>query len=168
MSILLIEPPTGPGTAVVKRLISQGDEVRVVDRSGSERWKEIGAHVARGESTDADLLERAGQHCRTVVLFDPHEDATKTAVEAAKAARIERLIVCCTRSIPRLIETLRSSGLEYVVLTSATRGLRRKLSGTSIAQAVDAADDISGHGVRLELDLSRPESWRKLGLTVSS
>jgi Trk K+ transport system NAD-binding subunit len=166
VSILLVEPPADPGHAVVERLLSQGDEVRVVDRAGSESWKEVGAHVARGEGTDADLLERAGQHCRSIVLFDPDQEVMETALEAARAARIGRVIVCCTRPISNVIASLRASGLEYVVLTLASgRMLRRKLEGSSIAAAIDAADDISGHDVRLELDLSRPGSWQELGLT---
>jgi uncharacterized protein YbjT (DUF2867 family) len=169
VSILLIEPPENPGHAVVERLIAQGDEVRVIVRSGPENWKTGGAHVAQGDGTDADLVERAGQDCRTLVLFDPDGEVTESAVEAARAAKIARLIVCCTRPLPHVVETVRSSGLEYVVLTIATsRVLRRKVSGPSIAAAIDAADDISGRDVHLELDLSRPASWRELGLTATS
>ncbi|HEV3472120.1 MAG TPA: NAD-binding protein, partial [Actinomycetota bacterium] len=94
MSVLLIDPPSDVGEEIVTRLVRQGDEVRVVERNPTRAslWARLGAHVARGDPSDADLIERAATSCRTVVTFTEDDGRLEAAASAARAARVERLI----------------------------------------------------------------------------
>jgi hypothetical protein len=159
VSVLLVTPPASIGSAVIERLLAQGDEVRVVgDGIGSQEWRRLGAHVATGDP-DADLIERAGQGARTVVVFDePYPEV----IEAARAARIERLVSVTQRLTPQAKSELDASGLSYVLLLWRKRTLRQ-ISSKDIAEAVDAADDLAGD-VKLELDLTDPNAWGALGI----
>ena len=63
MSILLIGLSEELTEELVKRLIHEGDEVRVLEDSNdnAESWRRLGAHIAHGPIWDADLIERAAQ-----------------------------------------------------------------------------------------------------------
>ena len=172
MSLLLMGLEPGLGEPLIARLISQDDEVRVIeaDPGRGAHWKELGAYVARGEAGDVDLIERAAQNVRTIVVFErAREDlelTVATAVDAASLAGVERIVVCAAAVSKSVVELLRKSGVDYVALSS---GGRRRLFGggtvreTTITEAVDAADDLAGP-LRLELDLSRPEALDFLGI----
>ena len=165
MSILLIGDPGSVGEVLVRRLIAQGDEVRAIatdPRAGDLAG--FGVHIARGPDLDADLVERAAQNVRTIVSFDPGDDVMEPIVEGARAARVERVVVCA-KAIPSTTgERLRASDLDYVLLQAPRRtGFRKTFSDEAIAEAIDAADDIAGP-VRAELDLSEGEAWARLKL----
>ena len=147
MSILLVEPARDIATSVLSELVAQGDEVRIVTVAPEKDWSDLGAHIAKGNGTDADLLERAGQGARTVVLFDPSGDQAAAAVEAAASARIERLVVC-SKKLGEEVDVVRSSGLSYVFLITGRR------ARSAAAAAIDWADDLAGD-VKLEVDLRR-------------
>ena len=158
MSVLLVSPPVETGTQVIERLISQGDEVRVVaEGDETSEWRRLGAHVAVG-TPDADLIERAGQSSRTVVVFG---DPDPEVLEAARLARIDRVVVVTKGMHPDARVRLEDSGLSYVVLKARKRGGLKRVSATEIAEAVDAADDLNGD-VKLELDLNETSSWKAL------
>ena len=61
MAVLLIGIDVELGTALIQRLRAQGDEVRVLEEQSpaAARWRSLGAHVASGPESDADLIERA-------------------------------------------------------------------------------------------------------------
>jgi Trk K+ transport system NAD-binding subunit len=170
MSILLLSPPVDVGDAVISRLISEGDDVGVVEMDWlrADRWKALGARVARGSSEDPDLIERAAQNCRTIVLFDVDDrqaSSVGAAIEAASRAPVDRLIAVSGGDSTKCLELLRAAGVDYVFLRAQKRRVLRR-SGTSaldVAEAVDAADDLSGQP-RLELDLPDRDSRRVLGL----
>lgn len=171
MSILLLAPPPGTADAVIARLISQGDEVRVIesDREQADRWKTLGARVALGSAFDADLIERAAQNSRTLVLFDADDRATdlfEAAIAGASGTSVDRLILVGDGPARSCLQMVRASGLDYVFLrTPRQREVlrRRRTNPAAVAEAVDAADDLAGHP-RLELDLSDPDAVRALGL----
>jgi uncharacterized protein YbjT (DUF2867 family) len=169
MSVLLVGITGSSGDAIVKRLISQGDEVRVVedDARASERWRSLGAHVARPDHDMADLIERAAQNVRTVVMGDEvgGDDDARAIIAGAAAAGVDRIVLFGARASLGALEAVRAGALQHVVLST---GRRRLLGGSiddeSLAVAVDAADDLAGEP-RMELDLSDPEAWPELGLT---
>lgn len=154
--------------AVAKRLLAQGDEVRVVVNDPAERssWVALGTHVAVGDSRDDDLIERAGQDARTLVLFDALANDPETvgaAVKGASAAGIDRLILCApdvSQEVRGLIEGAQTGS---VILVYGRRlSLRGRASVDVVAEAVDAADDMPGRP-RLLVDLRRPEALGLLG-----
>ena len=169
MSVLVVPDGSGElGRAVVARLLSQGDEVRaIVPAGGEQTWRELGVHVAVGDPADADLVERAAQSCRTVVLLgkagtDPEVIASVT--EAAFAAGVDRLVVC--RGPERApIPPLDDWKAGYVVLEQVTGRWPRakRVPSEVVAQAVDAADDLAGEP-RLVVDLNDPGGRAQLGL----
>ena len=167
MSILLIGDPGSLGEVLVRRLISQGDEVRAIATEGSEgELAGHGVHIARGPDLDADLVERAAQNVRTIVTFDT--SVLEPVIAGAQAARVERIVLCAT-SVPEADRaSLRASGTEYVILQLPRKGLLRKgVPDDAVAEAIDAADDMSGK-LRLELDLNEDVSWTMLNLEVPS
>jgi uncharacterized protein YbjT (DUF2867 family) len=174
MSILLVGISTDLGSLLVSRLVSLGDEVRVIcpDGEAARTWERLGAHVARGDGTDPDLVERAARGVRTLVVAASERGARPAVldavIEAARgAAGGVRLVVCLTGSQRDAAEVVRSSGLEFVLLrTKRGRGLvpwtgRPPLR--AVVEAINAADDLAG-SPRLDLDLTTPEGWRPLGL----
>ena len=173
MSLLLLNLPTY-AEALITRLLRQGDEVRVVehDRTLAERWVSSGAHVAPGRASDPDLVERAAQGARSVVVMDRRgEDlaaVVRSAVEGAKlASRDMRLIVCARDVDGEVLDIVRRSLLEHVVIQTGSVGDRRLLRSRTpsekVFEAIDAGDDLPGHP-RLELDLDNDQAWRELGL----
>jgi uncharacterized protein YbjT (DUF2867 family) len=171
VSVLLIGPAPELGTALIRRLIAQDDEVRVIeaDEKVAARWRSLGAHVASGDITDSDLIERAAHGVRTLVLFDGEAAAVDPVVEGASLARVDRLVLCSSGLSSAAMGSIRGSGIDYVVLrTGSTRrrfwgGRNQALSSEDIAEAVDAADDLAGKP-KLDLDLRHPAAWRELNL----
>jgi uncharacterized protein YbjT (DUF2867 family) len=173
LSVLIVGGAEEVVGAVIQRLVSVGDDVRVVENDArlGEAWRSLGAHVARGEPLDADLFERAAQHCRTLVLIEDGSiipEAMEDALEGASLARVERTVLLAARRSPQASEALRTTTMEYVLLTAGARkGLLRRpawsVAPGRLAEAIDAADDIGGE-VRLELDLSDAAAWAELGL----
>jgi NAD(P)-dependent dehydrogenase (short-subunit alcohol dehydrogenase family) len=164
MSVVVLGASGKLGAAVVNKLLEAGDDVGVVEPSPerAEGWRRAGAHVARGNSGDADLIERAAQNARTIVVLDADRDVLCAAVEGARLAGVDRIVATGPRTAPELVELLRESGLDYVLLET---GRRRPgpLTPADVGRAVDAADDLAGRP-RLELSLRSKEAWRELRL----
>jgi TrkA-N domain len=173
MSILLLRPSLELGTALIQRLTSQGDEVRIIEDDPVlvERWRSLGAFVAQGSADDFDLVERAAHSCRTMVLSDIDDRGASTVASALQGARsttIDRVVMVAAVPAPRCLELLRSADIDYVcVRATPHRSLlrRRRRDVGFIAEVVDAADDLAGTP-RLELDLADPAAGRALGLSV--
>lgn len=165
MSVLLVGPSNQLGAVVIGLLTSQGDAVRVIaaDAPSAARWRELGAFVAQGSEGDADLVERAAQDVRTVVLFEDAQPSIDAVLEGAELAGVERVVVCAPEPPEHVLERVRASRMDYVVLKARAGFLRRARRLTGIAQAIDAADDLGGHP-RLEVDLADPASRGSLGV----
>lgn len=165
MSVVVVGASGELGAAVVNRLLEAGDEVGVIEPSPerAEGWRRAGAHVARGSSSDADLIERAAQNARTLVVLGADQEVMSAAVEGARLAGVERIVATGARFEPELTALLRSSGLDYVVLETGRRLLGGAASPADVGRAVDAADDLPGRP-RLELSLKTTEAWRELRL----
>ncbi|MGH2749957.1 MAG: hypothetical protein ACRDK3_03665 [Actinomycetota bacterium] len=173
MSILLIGLDEDLMPVLIRRLMNEGDEVRVLDADAeaTDCWRALGAHIASGPLWDADLIERAAQNVRTIVVGERHTQEPAELMEALVegggfASRAMRLVFVGDPGSQEL-DVLRASKLDYVVLGSVRR--RRLLARGSaltlerLAEAIDAADDLAGHP-RLELDLSDELAWRELRL----
>jgi hypothetical protein len=177
MAILLIGVDLELGTELIGRLLAQDDEVRVLEESSAAaaHWRKLGAHVASGPQWDADLIERAAQNVRTIVVGPAHRRTPSTLMDAViagggYAAPGMRLVVFGTDVDESVVESLRSSVLDYVVLEAPAAGLlgrRSKVTPRELAEAIDAADDLSG-SPRLELDLSDPSARGALRLDRAS
>lgn len=167
MSILMLVEDHEVEKVVAQRLLDQGDEVRVVVTRAEERraWAQLGVHVAVGDPTDDDLIERAGQDARTVVLFGDHAADRATviaALKAAAAADIERVILCVAAAGEEVRRLLAGSDRSYVILSYGRRmALRARAPVALVAEAVDAADDLAGQP-RLEVDLRHEDALRRL------
>lgn len=159
--------------AVAERLLAQGDEVRVVVADPSEKaeWIALGVHVAVGDPSDDDLIDRAGQNARTLILFDRSASDAATvdgALKGAAAAGIERVIVCAAVVPDEARRKIADAGVGYALLAYGRRlSVRGRVPPARVAEAVDAADDLSGEP-RLELDLREPGDLRQLGLGHTS
>jgi hypothetical protein len=173
MSILLVALDEDLMPSLIGRLTEQGDEVRVIeaDESAADCWRSLGAHVASGPQWDADLVERAAQNVRTIVVGDRHDrdptELMEALVEGGALASPDMRFVVVGQVRPPALAALRDSELEYVILGSVTRrgllGRRRGVPPERLAEAVDAADDLAGDP-RLELDLGEESAWRELKL----
>lgn len=163
MSVLLVGNGGELAGLVADRMLAQGDEVRAIAVEGDlETLATRGVHIARGPFFDADLVERAAQNVRTVVLFDTTEEVVGDVIEGARAARVDRIVRCSTTAQEPVRKALRDSGLEYVVLQMPRKGRFRKgVPDGAIAEAIDAADDMGGR-LRLELDLNERDAWETL------
>ena len=153
---------------LIRRLVQQDDEVRVVatENDDSEALRKLGAHIARGPLLDADLVERAAQNVRTIVVGAVEAEMMKEVLEGARVARVERIVLCAPDPPIEPVELLRAAPGQYVVLTYRRQRLLRRdkaFAPESVAAAVDAADDLGGEP-RLELDLNEASSWDALGL----
>ena len=164
MSIVVVGASGELGAAVVTRLLEAGDEVGVIESSPerAEGWRRAGANVARGSSRDADLIERASQNARTIVVLAADQEVLGAAVEGARLAGVERIVATAVRRTPEQIALLSSSGLDYVVLETGRRMLGAA-TPADVGRAVDAADDLPGRP-RLELSLKTTDAWRELRL----
>ena len=171
MSILIAEPDAEFGPELVRRLVSEGDEVRVLtrDSSDAEGWRSLGAFVAIGDPMDADLVERACQNVRTLVIVAPGRRRStsllQSLVAAAGAAGTGRIVVCTSDPPTEMVEVLETSGLEYVVLNAGRRGFlpRKGPDMPTLAAAVSAADDLAGEP-RMVVDLTTDEGLEAVGL----
>ena len=177
MSVLLINPIEDLGSALVSRLITEDDEVRVIaDHPDAVRkWTRLGAHVARGDALDPDLIERAAQNVRTiVVLQEAKAELPRLVAAAAHGGRMAsadmRLVVCSEDHEPGVEEIVQQSGLDYVVLRTGPSAMhfvpfagRRRPRVRALVEAIDAADDLAGNP-RLNLDLTTTAGWRSLGV----
>ena len=171
MSLLLVGLEPGLGEPLIAHLIAQDDEVRVIeaDPGRAAHWKELGAYVARGEAADGDLMERAAQNVRTIVVFEHAQEdlyrAVETALEGASLAGVGRIVVCAAAVPGSVIDRLRAAGVDYVALSTGRRRLftGRTTPESAVTAAVDAADDLVGP-VQLDLDLSRSDAWDALGI----
>lgn len=168
MSILVIGPDVGVDRAIVERLISEGDEVRVAtDRvADAPVWKDIGAHVALGDINDPDLIERAAIGCRSVVVAGGNDD--DSIVSGAHAADVGRVIVLVrTRRLADVVleRTEKIHEMDYVLITTRRGKIpwSSEIESQDVAAAVSAADDLAGHP-RLIVDLATSEGRRSLGL----
>jgi NAD(P)H-binding len=171
VSILLIRAGGPIGRTLARRLRAEDDEVRVIAPADepADAWRRVGVKVAPGRDDDADLIERAAQGVRTAVVIDgesgPAGDVIEDVVAGVAAAGVERVILCGRRPDRMTVDAVRTSGLDYVVLTVGGGLLpRRRVSNEDVAEAIDAADDLAG-SPRLELDLTKKESWAALGLS---
>jgi uncharacterized protein YbjT (DUF2867 family) len=172
MSILLIGIEDDLGTALVERLVEEGDEVRVLepDHGRDDLWKPLGAYVAVGPADDWDLVERAATNVRTVILGEgiepPTRDTIKQILEGAQRSSVTRVVLCAPSPDEEAVEAIRSSSIGYVVLATGTKGLLSRSPGVErdrLVEAIDAADDLAGEP-QLELDLTAPEGWEPLRL----
>lgn len=170
MSVLLIGIDGELATVLARRLVDQDDEVRilVVDGDDPASVPDAPVHVASGRYLDdADLIERACQNVRTIVLGEREDipSAIGEVIKGARAAEVSRIVYCAASPDRRIREELRSSPIEYVVLeTGGWSPLRRRApSIEAVAEAIDAADDLAEE-VRLELDLTADEGWLPLRL----
>ncbi len=165
MSVLLAGLDPVCGEAVARRLVAQGDQVRVIVSPAGDvyAYDAVGAHVARGDAGDDDLVERAAQGCRTMVLGELPAQSFASAIEGARRARVGRVVVCASTSPEGL-----PADLSWVVLLVPRRkllGRRRPPGPAALAEAVDAADDLAGEP-RLVADLSRRAGWEALRLAA--
>lgn len=167
MSILMIVGGGEAESAAAERLLAQGDEVRVVVAEAGEKpgWVALGVHVAVGDATDHDLIERAGQGARSLVIFDDRASDAPTldaALTGALGAGIDRLILCAPDVTEETRRTMARVDPSYVILTYGRRfSLRGRTPVALIAEAVDAADDLGG-SPRLEVDLREPDALTRL------
>ncbi len=166
MSVLLVGDG-GPLRAVLAtRLIAQGNEVRAIELApaAAEELRARGVHVAKGPYLDADLVERAAQNVRTIVVFEPDREVLETVIEGARFASVERLVLCGERIPDLATHALGASQIDHVILSVPRKKLfGGGLSNEKVAEAIDAADDLAGKP-RLELDLGDATSWAKLKL----
>ena len=173
MAVLLVGPREEVAGALIERLVEQGDDARVIERDGTaaEGWRSLGAHVAVASDWDADLIERAATGARTIVLFegeDRSEELVEEVLRGAGFAGADRIVMVTTSLTEPTRSLLVKSSLTYVVLQTGfrKRGLisrRPTLEPSRIAEAIDAADDLSGDP-RLILDLGEAEAWHALRL----
>jgi hypothetical protein len=169
MSILLIGLEDSLTIALGKRLISAGDEVRIlVTAQDDDRYRRAGLHVARGQRLDDDdLIERAAQNVRTIVVGELPRERLTAVLKGAGAAGAGRIISVLPTPSDVYRELLAVSPLEYTTLVVGRTLITRKpkLTEDEVAAAVDAADDLA-EGLRVELDLGTDEAWGVLRLPV--
>jgi uncharacterized protein YbjT (DUF2867 family) len=162
VSILLVGADGAVGDAVVERLLDQGDEVRIVepDAAAAEHWRALGAYVAFGSPDDSDLVERAAQNVRTIVVLSELEG--EPILTGALAAGVGRLVFCVHDGGKHEVG---GKDVDFVVLVvPRTRFARRPaIAPSALAEAIDAADDLAGHP-RIYVDLGNETGWRELGL----
>lgn len=171
MSILLVRVPEELGQVLSRRLIDQGDEVRALVTDDGPAPDLPGVHLATGRYLDdADLIERAAQNVRTIVVGEelprPRAEYVAALVQGARAAGVSRIVYCDTEPDEDVVAPLRAAEIEYVVLRGGRTGLLRRgtaVGADDLAEAIDAADDTAGP-LRLELDLTQPEAWGELKL----
>lgn len=168
MAILVIVGGTEWDEHVVTRLLAQGDEVRVLEPTTGRRqqWSEKGAFLARGEGDDPDLVERAAQNVRTIVILADQVrlEVVANVLEAGRNAGVDRLVCCAPDIDDQVRGAVRSGAMDHVLIVATRSGvLRRRPAPELVAAAVDAADDLAGEP-RLEVDLADPQQVKLLRL----
>ena len=173
MSVVIVAGNLGVDGALAERLVGEGDTVGVVleDDGLVDHLRARGAHVAQGSRADDDLIERAAINARTIVTFfspanGAYERILEACVTAAQRLRGVRLVVWGPRIPAPALEGLRSAGLSYVAIQTGrlSSRIRKTVPIPAVVEALDAADDLSGDEVRLELDLRKAGDWETLGL----
>lgn len=98
------------GSAISRRLLERGDEVRAFQRSAAPELEQAGAEIVQGDISDAASVREAASGCELVV-----HTAAKAGVwgpsEAFDAANIEG-----TRNV---VDACRSNGINRLVYTSS-------------------------------------------------
>ncbi|MFN2594643.1 MAG: hypothetical protein ABR579_07120 [Actinomycetota bacterium] len=160
MSFLVLGGAPDVVDAVVTRLVADGDLVRVVatDEGRTESLRKLGAFVATGDLSDADLVERAAQGARTAVILDPGP-VTAKLLDAMLAARISRVIYAGRDR--GAIQLIGSRPMDHVILRRSRNPLRRPSELAAIVTAVVAADDLAGTP-RTTIDLSNKNALEEL------
>jgi uncharacterized protein YbjT (DUF2867 family) len=176
VSVLIVTGRDDVDGLLAQRLTAQGDTVGVLveDPRTAEHLEAAGAHIAIGSRTDEDLIERAAAHARTIVVHvsgarAADRDAVVAAISAATTRGGIRLVVWGPAPDGVVRELVRSSGLPHVIIRTGTLGRRigRSLAPAAVAEAIDAADDLAGD-VHVEVDLRRPQDWRRLKMEPPS
>ena len=157
MSVLIAGLDAAVAAAVTRRLLEQGDQVRAVVGAGEDVTRYEGAHVATGDVGDDDLVERAGQGARTIVLGEVGAAARAAALAGAARAGVERAVLIGEPGeVP--------AGMSWIALAVPRRMFRRgAVAPEELAEAIDAADDLAGEP-RLVADLGTDQGWRALRL----
>jgi hypothetical protein len=157
VSVLLVGLDPSLARAVVARLTGEGDQVRAVVGAGEDPRAYEGAHVATGDPADDDLVERAAQGARTIVVGVTGA-ARAAALSGASRAGVDRAVFLGPVDADEV-----PAGMSWVaLLTPRPRlGLRRGPSPESVAEAVDAADDLAGDPA-LVADLGTVGGWASL------
>jgi nucleoside-diphosphate-sugar epimerase len=159
MSVLLAGLEAELAAVLTRRLVEEGDQVRAIVRPGGE-VAPPGAHAAAGDLTDEDLVERACQGVRTIVLGEVTEAERAAALVAAARAGTDRAVFVGT-VVPEA-----PGGMSWVALLvprPRLLGRRKGISPEDLAEAIDAADDLAGDP-RLVADLGTAEGWAALRL----
>ncbi len=169
MAILVVAGGIGLDEVVVKRLLAQGDEVRVLEATAAkdDMWRSAGAFLARGDADDPDLVERAAQNVRTIVVLSaqPRLEVVANVIAAGHNAGVDRLVCCAPALSEEIRAVVRAAPLDHVLIETGRGGLlrRRPASQELVAEAIDAADDLAGEP-RLEIDLTDAEQVKLLRL----
>lgn len=167
MSILLVGLPDPLVEVLATRLLSANDEVRIlVTTDDSDHYRQAGLHVAKGQSLDDDdLVERAAQNVRTIVVGELPREHLVAVLKGARAAGVGRIIAVLPTPSDIYRELLDGSRLEFTILVVGRTliGRKPKLSDESIAAAIDAADDLA-EGLRTQLVLGEQVAWEVLRL----
>jgi hypothetical protein len=158
VSVLLAALAPDLAAELTRRLLEEGDQVRAIAAPGGAAPP--GAHVASGDLFDEDLVERACQGVRTIVLGDVPAEVRSVALTAAALAGVDRAVLVDTppEGVPE--------GMSWVALMlprGRLLGRRKPLAPGVVAEAVDAADDLAGEP-RLVADLGTDEGWHALRL----
>lgn len=171
MSLLLVGLPETFAAMLVQRLLTEGDEVRLLipERADPEPWKKLGAFVAQGDAGDSDLVERAATNVRTLVLGEDAagfpQEGLDELIAGARRADVGRFVVCQAQPKQAIVAALKAAEVEFVVLTTAKKPLigraKTRIPISKLSEAVDAADDIAGR-IQAELDLTIPKAWKVL------
>ena len=167
MSVLIVALEPELARTLTRRLVGQGDEVRVIAQDHeAEAQRNLGAHVARGAHLDADLVERAAQNVRSIVVGPVEAEVMSEILAGARLAHVERIIVGTPRPLGRALDLLRDAPIQYVVLDYRKKRAFSRRSWHSdelVALLIDAADDLAGEP-RLELDLDASSTFETLGI----
>lgn len=160
MSILLVGLDREVALATTRRLVDQGDQVRVLANEGGADYETAGAHVARGDPTDDDLVERAAQGVRTLVVGALPPATLGSVLEGVRRAGVGRVVHCVQvgDDLPEL-----SAASTIVLRVPRRRRVGRGLEPVRVAEAIDAADDLAGDP-SLVADLSTTAGWAALRL----
>ena len=167
MSVLFAGLDHSLALITARRLIEQGDEVRVLltEERFADAYRAVGVFVALGsELGDPDLVERACQNVRTLVLGPISKEVLEHMLMGTAPAGVGRLVYVTERPGSELGVIERASH-SYVVLRCPRPGLlgRNRLDPATLAEAIDAADDLDGEP-RLDLDLGTDAAWAELKL----
>lgn len=174
MALLLIRASGSIGEALAKRLVAQGDQVRVIEQSPEVlgAWEQEGIHVVRGDPGDRTLVAQAAHGVRTVVIMDDEagdvSDVIDSVVAGTVQAGVGRIVLFGWDPPAPVVDAVTNSGRDHVVINAGRKKLfGKKPSPEALAEAIDAADDLDGNP-RLIVDLRDPTAWNSLRLAAPS